>query len=734
VNGPIEIQNLQPGDQVFNEFGKPVRVLAVFDQGMQECVSLWSGRAKLATCTPNHRWLMSEASGYGSFTVKELNEYADGCSMAVVDPNSDTYGTAKVEITKEGPVHCWDITVDSPTSLYCLQNGLVTHNTLSSAIILYFSALHFRRDSVLISALLDQSGQAISYLDKFLKTEQLIKFFQSDNIRRKKLVGLPANDFTIKSDSRVQVVTASKKGANSPRASFLCLDECDLIDPAIIAESAFIADPYIQYKPDGTTKKHNSIFVYLSSRKSNIGPIQSLLDEADGITGDRPENLKAHKWSAVDWMETCPEEQSQASKGGFPAFMNTETLATIWSKEEYDIRVPETQKTQYNQLTAYEGCRKCPAWIACQGRSVKQRGTSYSLRDKDFVGSVLAAVKIPSAIIAQTLNWKPETTGLVFKSFSNLKHYRPPREVYLWLTGRDFKVTDQEFDRLEREGNYAEVLACIPTKKDLYNAMIDEDWTVCAGIDFGYNPDPAVVITLGFHKKRQACCILDVEAMKDYANKVWAAYCAKNVFSKYPVDFVNPDMADPAAKTYFKGFGVRCLGQKPKHISTGISFIRGMLWNPVTETSSFMVLDDGMQEGHNRFILDEMMTYTHAKDALGNWSMDKFNDANNHAIDALRYALHPFTAQYSISVSGGVTSEKPRYFADSRDDNDNVQEFKEVFESHILEKFGLHDVLKSPEQAIESTHKLISTLDGGVSHPLPDATTNKKKSSIKFSF
>ena len=59
-----------------------------------------------------------------------------------------------VEVIPSGKRPCWDITVDSPTSLYCLQNGLVTHNTLVSSLIQYFSMTHFRRDSIGLAAIL----------------------------------------------------------------------------------------------------------------------------------------------------------------------------------------------------------------------------------------------------------------------------------------------------------------------------------------------------------------------------------------------------------------------------------------------------------------------------------------------------------------------------------------------------------------------------------------------------
>lgn len=1066
--GPVEIQNIKPGDYVLDEFGKPIKVVAVFDQGEQDCVGLWQGRSKLAVCTLNHIWLMSEArhpdkweprnllKHSNSYGIKRLelstetgtkNEplaYAlgallgDGCStecgvrmsskddtipskvarllgttflklrsnnysylfhapkrgakwvfsdfyekcirnkrsyektadineiktwnrqslLAFVAGVLDTDGSVffrqnqiyiqigmqakevieaiqyafvalwqvhlpiitdnrlhyvngplyKVEINSvyhckrilkeldphlvvlskkykseydslkpnnfnpnrcgvkvraEGRVRCWDITVDSPTSLYCLQNGLVTHNTLTSSMIQYFSMLHFRRDGVQIAALLDQSAQAITYLNNFTNNELLAPYTKTDNIRKKRFVGLPANDYTTRAHARLQVVTASKKGANSPRASCLAgdslvsirtpegwvkevpiktivenhkhcpfvvvsvnpitlnieysrvmaakksknpdrvkittklgcslestpdhyhainfcasgvlyeqagnlekiqdslmvgfgsrlskitdiqrfqstddeyvyditvennhnffanqilthncltLDEIDLTPPEVLSEAAYIADPAIRYKPDGTTETRNPIYIYLSSRKSNSGPIQDLLDEGEGLQGkEKSDSVSIHKWSSVDWMKKCTDDISRKEEGSFPVFINTETLNTIWSQEQFEHTVENKNKHLYIERQAYEGCRKCSAWVACQGRSTKQRSTSYMLRDRKFIGGLLSSVKSAPAIIAQTLNWKPESTGIVFKSFSVSEHYRPPREVYRWITGKDFKVSDADYLSLENGENYKELIEVIPTKKDIYNAMLDNEWNIVSGIDWGYDPDPAVIVVGGYHKKLRKCIVLDIHAENGHPNHLWAEYACKSVFSQFPVQYVNPDMADPSCVTYFKPYGVRCFGRKPPKIETGVSFIRGLLWNPINQTSGFMILDDGMTDARNRFMLEELTTYTHHKDALGRFDMDKFEDKNNHSIDALRYMLHPFTMQNSIVTSASLPDLN--FQNQNADNNKQPAEIKSQMADYFSENFGV-----DPFKESDNINK--------------DGKSNvKKTSSIKF--
>lgn len=55
--GPVGIEDLKPGDLVYDENGNPIRVKRLFDQGVQEVVDLTSHNRILATCTENHRWL-----------------------------------------------------------------------------------------------------------------------------------------------------------------------------------------------------------------------------------------------------------------------------------------------------------------------------------------------------------------------------------------------------------------------------------------------------------------------------------------------------------------------------------------------------------------------------------------------------------------------------------------------------------------------------------------------------
>jgi len=603
--------------------------------------------------------------------------------------------------------------------------------TLTSSIIQYLSLLHFRRDSVQIAATLNQSGQAIAYIDKFVQAhEELLVYKQKDNVRKKAFINLPPNDYTTRSYATLQVVTATKKGANAPRASLLIYDEVDLTDPAILSEAAMIADPAVRYFPDGSTERRDPVSIYLSSRKSNDGPIQKLIEQAESSDAKR-KRVSLHKWSVADMMEQCKPEVHKPELGPITAYMNPDTLETIWPNKQHQLS--EEAKLRFKEIKAWKGCEVCPAWLACQGRSVKQQGTSSILRAPSFVGQILDDTGDSNTIIAQLLNWKPETTGIVFKAFNRHTHVKGPRDFYEFVTNGKLylpnNLTVEEVAEIETDGTHEEIDLITPSKEILYKAMIDNGWNVGAGVDWGYDPDPAVCVVAGYHRKRNACAVLHIEASDPkngiiYANHSWAEHVSTRIHPRFPFEFVAPDQADPSSTTFFAKYGVKSLDrkQKPKRIVTGVSFIRGMHFNPTTNTSQFAILDDYETENNNIMMIEAMEKWTHARDPLGRYMFDKFaDDKYTHSIDALRYYLHPYTKERAMRISVGSDMEG----ATIRDLSDMARAGNIAAAEKMKEINTLENAMKEHFQ-----NEFGINID-----PKPKSPEfNNKNSTIKFSF
>ena len=609
--------------------------------------------------------------------------------------------------------------------------------TLTSSIIQFIAMVHYRRTGIHVAATLDQSSALIKYIDKFLRNPILAPYSQTNNVRAKILQGMPANDFTQVRDASLLVATATKKGTNSQRSSILTFDEVDLTPREILSEAAFIADPARVIRADGTIENYDPVFIYLSSRKSNNGPIQDLIDEAENPEQDDIDPVRLHKWSTVDWMEKCSKEQHKPEEGEISAYVNTDTLETIWGDDNFEA-VQRSVQMQYQKYQGYTGCIKCPAWSACLGRSVKQRGLSPMLRTRKFIGSVLRAVKDAAQIIAQSLNWKPEATGLVFKNFTARHHIKDAISFYEWVTfGEVFNpnnLDDGEIERrIEGKCTYAEMQEITPTKDQIYDAMVENGWTIISGVDWGF-VDPAVCVVLGFHKKFKRIAVLHVDHAFGYANHIWAQKCSEGTLTRFPVEFVAPDQEDPSSVTYFAKYKIRSLqrGSKPSRIITGISFLRGYLWDAAANQSRFAILDDGDTEKCNIFMIDEMRIYSHARDALGKVILDKFEDANDHSICSMRYALHPFTKEQSISASsiqtGVPKTSNEEILQDvaygSKEEKKQALEFikqkqtvRQQFIDHMLSEHGLDNIIVDKQPEPEQ----------------PDSKKKKPSGSIKFS-
>lgn len=561
--------------------------------------------------------------------------------------------------------------------------------TLNSSAIHFFSLLQFRRDTAHIAATLNQSAAAGSYLNKFiLRNGSILQSYISvANFRKTEFINLPQTDFTDKTDAKIQIVTATKKGANAPRASCLVFDEVDLTDQTILDEAAFVADP--------TRDRHrfNPVFVYLSSRKTNSGPIQSLIDKAEqpGQT-----KVKLHKWSAVDMMKTCTPEIRGSEEYTGKAYVNTDDLRVIFGEEQFLASVPPTSQALWKETAVFSNCITCPAFVACQGHSARQRGESPSLRSREFIGDMVSAVKNSSAIISQWLNWQPDPGGIVFRSFSRHKHLLDPFDFYEYITGQTYNPTDgtqEEFDELVDNATIDELMRLSPNKEQLYAAMIQSGWDVTFGVDWGFDPDPANCIVIGYHRKLGKACVLHYEQANRYADHVWAAEVERKIAPLYPPSIICPDMANKSSPTFFKNHTV--WSESKEKIEVGVSFIRGLLWNPIRQSADFAVLDDSLWVGEegNLIAVGSFEHWSHLKKPNGEFDYDRFEDDDyTHPLDALRYALAPYVKNKTGSISSTQPGQQRVYYGMSQEEIDAIkarQKYDQHLREHILETTGV---------------------------------------------
>jgi intein/homing endonuclease len=487
--------------------------------------------------------------------------------------------------------------------------------SLSAAIIRFYSMIHFRRSGTHLAATADQSSTLLMYLDRFIMVDGIKEYLTTNNTRTKEFKNLPRNSFTKNDSCILRVAVATKKGVNSQRGSFNSRDETELIPPEIIREASFISDP------TRDEYRYGPIELDLSSRKIADGTMQEKIDEAE--MPNPPGDLRLHKWSMADFMQKCPDEIHRPDLPRKQAFLNTETLETIWSKEQYDALGAGVQN-QYKSINAYDGCQTCPAFIACQARAPNQTGTSFGLRDISFVGVILKAVKDPDTIIAQALNWRPGKAGNVFRMIRKNKHFLKPIEFYKWCFGEYFIPQNMNLSLVLKAIEEEEFWRIAPTKTDIYNAFQTFGWSITYGVDWGFSPASATCIVTAYNKRQQRAAVFHVEFAQNLANQDWANYIIDNIWSKYKGDYVCPDTADKSSPTYFGRRKVPAIDYKPARINTGVSQLRSLLFDPVAQVERLVILDEG--EG-NQNMYTAMEKWAHKKSPLG-FDFDKFEDDN----------------------------------------------------------------------------------------------------------
>lgn len=617
----------------------------------------------------------------------------------------------------------------------CSRNSA---KTLTSAILHFYAMIHFRRSCLQLAATLDQSISCLNYLDKFLSIEDLKPFSEIDNARSKRLQNMPSNTVTSKPDAEIRVAVATKKGTNSQRCSFLVCDEVDLTPQEILDEVVFVVDPvvYNQFEP---------IVVWLSSRKTNAGPIQRLIDDAT----DPTKEVRLHKWSVADWMKKCPPETHKPELPRKMAMINLDNLQVVWD-ETHQKSISEQFRTNWKEVNAYSGCETCAAFLVCQTRAVRQTSNSKMLRTIKFVGGVLKKVKDTNVIISQYLNLKPETTGIVFKTFSREKHVKDAVRLYDWIVGRPFNpysLTAEEYVTALHSKKYSDRQQITPTKDDIYLALESRGWDVSFGVDWGYSPSPATCVVTAFHRKSQRACVFHVEVANGYDNRAWAEYVSTNIWPRFKGNFIAPDMADPASPAYFGKYKIPTINTKPHQIETGVSQLRGLLWNVATQSTQFAILDDGQSEGGLKQLAQAFEQWTHRRTALG-FHFEKFEDDDHtHVLDALRYALAPYVKEISISLSARQPTtgliDQYRAAAIQALPADKRAAAIEALARHELEKFfkethGLENIFDNEKKMrdLEAVRRLNSQLSGESEPEDRDLESQKRinKSNVKMLF
>lgn len=166
---------------------------------------------------------------------------------------------------------------------------------------------------------------------------------------------------------------------------------------------------------------------------------------------------------------------------------------------------------------------------------------------------------------------------------------------------------------------------------------LQEIKTTCYGLDFGFSHDPTALISCIYDEKNRELYVYD----ELYKQQLLSSQIVAEIDKRHLKSArIFADSAEPRTIAELKSRGVTRIqpAYKGKNsIKSGIEFLqdlRGIYIHPSC-----------------RHTVEEFSLYCYAKDKNGNWK-DNPEDNNNHAIDAIRYALNQYIGSGTPKASG----------------------------------------------------------------------------------
>lgn len=154
------------------------------------------------------------------------------------------------------------------------------------------------------------------------------------------------------------------------------------------------------------------------------------------------------------------------------------------------------------------------------------------------------------------------------------------------------------------------------------------------GIDFGWYPDPFCFIRLHYDVPRETIYLIDEHYVNKTSNEDNAAWIREKQYNDFPVIC---DSAEPKSVADFRASGVNARGA----VKGAGSVEYGMKW---LQRRTIVVDRHRTPNAYK-----ELVGYEYERNKDGD-IISGYPDANNHAIDAIRYAVEPITRIYGVKA------------------------------------------------------------------------------------
>jgi len=168
-------------------------------------------------------------------------------------------------------------------------------------------------------------------------------------------------------------------------------------------------------------------------------------------------------------------------------------------------------------------------------------------------------------------------------------------------------------------------------------AIQPEEWQglhTYSGLDFGFASDPDTFVRCAFDRKRRRLFVVSELAQTG----LLAEALAKLVSPRCGNDIITCDSAEPRSIAALRAYGLRVIGARkgPDSVEHGMKWLQGL---------SEIIIDPAACP----FATKELSAYEYDRDKAGN-ILPRYPDKDNHAIDAIRYAMESVSAMKTAIV------------------------------------------------------------------------------------
>lgn len=486
--------------------------------------------------------------------------------------------------------------------------------TLGVAIAEFMIMLHDQRDIAHVGAIMQQAARAYEYIQSFCMSPKVKPIIDPPNAKDEAKIlqksTMSKSIFNINNNvSTIEILPTTLKALNGVHCQLVSCDELDTLSGEglrAIKEVSGMLD---------TKKGKKPLRVGISTRKTKYGLMNSMIENAD------KEGRHVRYWTALEFTERCPDTRS----GTVPVslWLNQDTGESLFAEEYNKLPKNKQQGFVLESTGMFEGCRGCPAAVFCRGDAKLQTSNSKMLKT---VAEHIQKIKSEGIdwAASQLYNLKPSTEGLVFTEFEERIHVKDWNQLWYILVGKEFpgECTHEMFVKKIHE-----------LKLPVY-----------AGLDWGFtNPNTVVYFAVD---KRDNVYVLKTDAMTHVSQPAWIHHCKTKYHNMYRCQLYFPDSADQGAIQEMQKSGLPVSNSPKGEINAGIQVIKRFMRVPGSSDTKLFVAKET-----NSFLINEFSLYHFKTNAAGEIT-DTPEGENDHAIDALRYALTQLFGKTNIILGG----------------------------------------------------------------------------------